>query len=536
MKKTISTSIGGIVFNVEEDAHDKLSAYIDAISASLKTSEGHDEIMADIEARIAEILQQKQAAYKQVVTLAEVDEVIGIMGKPEDFGASTGEAKQQTYSSAGNQYGGSWGRRRIFRDADDKVFAGVCSGLSHHFGVDPIWLRLAFGLSIFIGGFGIILYLILILITPKARTAAEKLEMFGEPVDVNNIRKMMEDEMNHIKHRVKDFSNDMRTGRTGDRAKDFGKDMGDFFSSVGHGVGNLFGTIIKATLTIIGLFIAFIFAILLVAFIVSLTSGVNVIHMEAANGHMMNYNMHSFFDMLSVTGGMRTILMWGILLFLGIPLLAMVIRFGRVAAGRRQPFKWFTITAGILWSISWVLMTIGIASVYSHFSVNDFVRNDVKLNSQSKNMLYVKMDNRVLGENFIQLDSLNVYITDETEFRGNPSLCIEASPDSNYHLVLSKIARGINKEEADNFADGIEYNYTNHDSTLALDPYFSLEMNKGWRKQKLDLSLEVPMNKSIALPEGIDHILCSAMKHRGQRLGGSLWTMTEQGLVAYSKN
>jgi len=535
MKKTISSSIGGIVFNVEEDAHDKLSSYIDAISASLKTSEGHDEIMADIEARIAEILQQKQAAYKQVVTLAEVDEVIGIMGKPEDFGAAPGDTKQQANSAAGNQYG-SWGRRRIFRDADDKVIAGVCSGLSHHFGVDPIWLRLAFGLSMLIGGFGIILYLILVIITPKARTAAEKLEMFGEPVDVNNIRKMMEDEMNHVKHRVKDFGNDFRNGHTGDRAKDFGKDMGDFFNSFGHGLGNLVGGAVKSIFIAIGFFIAILFAILLVAFIASFTSGVNIIHMEAANGHMMNYNLHSFFDMLSVTGGMRAILIWGVLLFIGIPLLAMVVRFGRLAMGRKQPFQWFTVMASILWAAGWICMFIGIMAVYSHFSVNDFTRNDVKLNTQSANMLYVKMDDKGIGENIIQLDSLNVYITDESDFRGNPSLCIEPSIDSNYHLVLTKIARGINKAEADNFADGIDYSYTNRDSTLALDTYFSLEMNKGWRKQRLDLSLEVPVNKSIALPDGIDHILCSALKHKGRHLGGQKWTMTQEGLEPYMKN
>lgn len=130
---------------------------------------------------------------------------------------------------------------------------------------------------------------------------------------------------------------------------------------------------------------------------------------------------------------------------------------------------------------------------------------------------------------------LTYYISEQNEFRGNPSLCIEQSPDSNYHLVMTKIARGANKMEADAFADAIDYNYSNHDSTLVLDPYFSLEMNKGWRKQILDLSLQVPLNKSIALPDGIDHILCSAMHHKGQHIGGEKWTMTSSGLVPYSK-
>jgi phage shock protein PspC (stress-responsive transcriptional regulator) len=534
MKKTISSSIGGIVFNVEEDAHAKLSAYIDAISASLKSSEGHDEIMADIEARIAEILQQKMGSYQQVVTLAEVDEVINVMGKPEEFGAAPGETRQQTKNSEDNRYG-AWGRRRMYRDVDDKVFFGVCSGLSYHFGIDPIWLRLAFGLSIFLGGFGLILYVLLAIITPKARTAAEKLEMMGEPVDVNNIRKVMEEEMEHIKKKVKDFGSDFRSGHSGDRAKEFGKDLGDFFSSIGHGVGNLLGGVIKAIFMFIAIIAAFILMVVLLALVFSLIGGVNVIHMQANNGHMVHYNLHSLLNIFAATGGIKTIFGIGILLFLGIPLLALIVRFGRAALGRKQPFQWFTITASILWAAGWILMFIGIVAVYSHFSVTDFTRNDVKLNTQSVKMLYVKINNDELDEAVVQLDSLNIYINNEGELRQNPSLCIKESPDSNYHLVLTKMARGITKAEADGFANDIDYTYSNHDSTVVLNPYFNIDVNKGWRKQKLDLLLEVPLNKSIAMPEGIDHILCHAMKHKGQHIGGQKWTMTADGLVSCGK-
>ena len=533
MKKTISSSIGGIVFNVEEDAHAKLESYIDAISASLKNSEGHDEIMADIESRIAELLQQKQGSFKQVVTLAEVDEVISVMGKPEDFGAApSGDTKQQASGSAGNQYG-AWGRRRMYRDTDDKIFFGVCSGLAYHFGIDPIWLRLAFGLSIFLGGFGLILYILLAIITPKARTAAEKLEMMGEPVDVNNIRKMMEEDMDHIKKKVKDFGNGFRSGRNSDRAKEFGRDMGDFFSSAGHGVGRLIGGVVKAILVFIGFMLAICLAAILVGFIVSLTSGVNVIHMRSGIGQMQHYSVSNFFDMLSVTGEMRIILIIGIILFLGIPLLALMVRLGRAAIGRRRPFQWFTLTASLLWGISWVLMIIGIAAVSSHFSVSDFTRKDVQLNIQPAKTLYVKMDNMALqGEDVVLLDSLNLYIDEQNEIKQSPPLCIVQSPDTNYHLILVKRARGITKEEANTFADGIDYNYSSHDSILSLDPYFSFEIIRGWRKQRLDLSLEVPLNKSIALPEGIDHVLCYTVrhKHRGQHFGGSTWMMTPEGL------
>ncbi len=530
MKKSISSSIGGIVFNIEEDAHDKLTAYLNAISASLKDSEGHDEIMADIESRIAEILQPKLSSYKQVITLADVDEVVGIMGNPEDFGTASSGTKEQAYSYTGSQYGGVSGRRRVYRDMDDKVIFGVCSGLSHHFDIDPIWLRLAFGLSIFLGGFGFILYFLLAIITPKARTSAEKLEMMGEPVDVNNIRKIIEEDMDHIKKKVKDFGSEIKDGYKRNASKDFGKDMGDFFSSAGHGAGTLFVTVLKGILSVVAIIVGLVFAALLIGLIVSITSGVNVIHIGVGNHVISHYSVGHFLDLLSVTGGMRLVLLTGVFLFLGIPLLAIIMRFARAAAGRRRPYQWFTITASILWAASWILMIIGISATFSHFSVNDFKRDDVKLTVPNK-MLYIKMGDNGGGENIFGMDSLNVYISDEDEFRGNPSLCVEQSPDTNYHLIVTKIARGINKAEADTYIDALDYNFSNRDSTLFLDPYFSLEENRGWRKQKLELSLEVPLNKSIAMPEGVDNILCHPLHHKLKHAGGKKWTMTAEGLV-----
>jgi phage shock protein PspC (stress-responsive transcriptional regulator) len=535
MKKTISTSIGRIVFNVEEDAHDKLAAYLDAIGDSLKGSEGKDEIMADIEARIAEILQQKINNSNQVVTLEEIDEVISIMGKPEDFGAGAGAQNQQTFSSPGNYRYNNY--RRVFRDPDDKVIFGVCSGLSHHFGFDPIWLRLAFGLSFLIWGFGLLLYILLAIIIPKARTTAEKLEMKGEPVDVNTIRKTIEDDLEHLGKRVKDFGEDMRSGKGKDRARQFGQDLGDFFNSTGQGLGLFLGNVVKGILIFVSILIALVLALLILGIVTSLKTGVNFIEINGSNHHALNYSVNNFFSMLSVSGGMRVILIIGIILFLGVPLLGILVRLIRMAAGRKRPVQWFTISAGLLWGISWVFLIIGIASISSHFSVNDFMRSDNKLTIQPPaKMLYVKIDNsRDYIENAAEFDSATVYLNDEGELHQSPSLCIEQSPDTNYHLVETKIARGINKAEADEYAETINYTYVNHDSTLTLVPDFSLDVERGWRKQKLDLTLQVPVNKSVSLPDGVDHILCKAIRKKGQHLGGQKWTMSPTGLVSANR-
>ena len=163
MKKTINISLGRIVFHIEEDAHQKLSAYLDAISSSMQGSEGQAEIMADIEARIAELLQPKVDPLNRSF-ITDVEEVIGIMGNPEEFATGNAETKKNKPINTEEHGRYQYGQRRIFRDTDDKVLGGVCSGLAYHFGIDPIWMRLGFGLSIFLGGFGFVLYMLLLLL------------------------------------------------------------------------------------------------------------------------------------------------------------------------------------------------------------------------------------------------------------------------------------------------------------------------------------------------------------------------------------
>lgn len=532
MKKTVNISIGRIAFTLEEDAHQKLAQYLDDISRSLRSSEGHDEIMADIEARIAELLQQRIKDSQQVVTIAEVDEVISIMGSPETF--STGEEAKKESSSSSYQSSYSYhnyGYKRVFRDPDDKVAAGVCSGLAHHFGIDPLWLRLAFGLSIFIGGFGIIIYFILWIIIPKARTSAEKLEMRGEAADLNNIKRTVEEELEELKKKVNDVKSDFRSGRYRNAGRDFGRRTGDFFSSVGHGVGNVVGSVLRGVLAFVGFILVFIFSVLLIALLVSLFSGINVIHVHSANGHWVHYSVHNLFTMFAITGASKTLLIIGLALFVGVPLLALIVRIGRSVIGVNRRMQGLRIGFFIAWMVGLVFVLFATMQTFGHFSVTGTSNQDVKFNSTAKT-LYVSMPKPSDEDITVKIDSLNFYITDGNVFQGNPSLCIQTSPDSNFHLVLNKYARGISQAEAAESADGINYSFSQHDSVLNLNSLFELERGTGWRKQKLELSLLVPANRAVALPEGIDNIMCSVVHKEHRHLGGHKWLMSSSGLIA----
>ncbi|HRB40509.1 MAG TPA: PspC domain-containing protein, partial [Bacteroidia bacterium] len=145
MNKTVTVNIGGIVFHIEENAYDMLGSYLQAIRNHFTISDGRDEIIQDIESRIAEIFQQNLGTARQVVTADDVNQAIGIMGRPEDFGATEeASANNASASSEQNNQSDHFFRRRLYRDTDDKVIAGVCSGIGHRLGIDAVWMRLLF--------------------------------------------------------------------------------------------------------------------------------------------------------------------------------------------------------------------------------------------------------------------------------------------------------------------------------------------------------------------------------------------------------
>jgi len=206
MKKTVTINLSGIIFHIDEDAHDKLSDYLSKIKSCFSGSEGKDEIMADIEARIAEIFQEKIGKSKEVIAIADVEEVIAVMGKPEDYMEGNGDEGEEKSKTAPDE--GSYRRKRIFRDPDDNVLGGVCSGIAAYFNFDPIWLRIAFAVAFFVFGTGFLLYILLWIVIPEAKTTAEKLEMRGEKVDISNIEKSIKEELEKLKKKFSDLKNE----------------------------------------------------------------------------------------------------------------------------------------------------------------------------------------------------------------------------------------------------------------------------------------------------------------------------------------
>jgi len=200
MKKTLDINIRGIVFHIDEDAYEKLNKYLSEINAHFRSKKSREDIINDIENRVVELFQQKLNDKKQVITLEDVDEVIGVMGHPSDFDQ---DSEEETTTNMGSHHKRS---RRLFRDVDNRMIGGVCSGLGAYTNVDSMWFRIAFVVSVLIGGAGILVYLVLWIITPPAKTVSEKLEMQGDPVTISNIEKAFKEEMSELKDKLDDLT------------------------------------------------------------------------------------------------------------------------------------------------------------------------------------------------------------------------------------------------------------------------------------------------------------------------------------------
>ncbi len=186
MKKTITINLGGMVFHIDEDAYRELERYLKSLEDFYANDPASSEILEDIEARMAELFRERMSSGGEVITREKAGEVIGILGYPEDFLEEDPSAVYERVRHS--RY------RRIYRDPDNRVLGGVCGGLGAYFNVDPVIFRILFVVTVFLGGAGILLYLILWIVIPEARTTAQKLEMRGEPVNVSNIGKKVKEE------------------------------------------------------------------------------------------------------------------------------------------------------------------------------------------------------------------------------------------------------------------------------------------------------------------------------------------------------
>jgi phage shock protein PspC (stress-responsive transcriptional regulator) len=532
MKKTIDINLAGLRFSLDEDAYQRLQAYLRALESQLAQTVGKEEILADIEGRIAELFTVNLNTGKQVINLAEVDAVISTMGAPEDFAGDDAE---------GGRVAGDWqplgaeesNKKRLFRDADDRVVGGVASGLAAYFEVDPVVVRLLWAASIFLGGLGVWLYLIMWVVVPPARTTADRLRMRGEKVNWKNIQKTVEDELNGVADRVDRFARGEKMGRSqgarvaNEIVQTTGQVLVYILKFVAKFIGGLF----------IGLSIAAGIGLTVVTFGRGLTFNGAVIEPE---------QLGTFLDVFAPDGlTSSTIILLILMLLLG-PVVGIFTVGARILFGLPWRHKGLRL-AGLVATIVSVVAVV-VASFWGVRTAHEFEEESIVTENQTLPdgrtnwrvvTHFAPIDEAEARLHFDDEESDGEWIFTQNQLYTNlVDFTVESASGSQAYLVVERIAHGASGRVARERAQKIDYKLdARPDGTLDLNALVGIDRADKFRGQRVKVTLYLPVGHTVYLDPSTMDVLDDVPNLENtydHDMVGLTWTMTEGGLTQFS--
>ncbi|HEY0272894.1 MAG TPA: PspC domain-containing protein [Chitinophaga sp.] len=481
MKKIININLSARLIPIEDSAYEILRQYLDSLRRHFSKEEGAEEIQSDIESRIAELFQDKLKNGAHCITDEDVQAVIASIGRPEQLEGnedSNGQAVPPADSLTGRRP-----RKRLYRDPDSKVLGGVCGGLGSYFNIDPVIFRIIFAL-LAIGGFGtgVLVYFILWVATPEANTAAEKLEMRGERVDLNNIKTTIQEEINQIKGNV---------GKVGDDIKNFTTGRG---SQVGNGIERFFHSLVDVmgkTLVLVTKGIFFFLAVVILFCLI-----IAAVAIAASSAAIFP------FKEVMLEPGLQTALLWpSFALLLGIPIVALVIFIVRKITGIKQSNRFVGASLGILWIIG-VVCAISLAvSIVKGFRAFDREKENITLKMPSNGKLIVKQQGWQDDENMhfmmgdLVVDEDTVVLQDAVDVR------TESSHTGNFEVEVQRSSRGRSMSEARRLAQEIALDIRQDDSILYVPRDITIPRGSHFRAQEVKVIIRVPEGKNVDLQD-----------------------------------
>jgi len=488
MKKTLTINLGGVVFHIDEDAYLLLNHYLEILKKHFSRQEGFQEILNDIESRIAEILGEKRPETKQVITIEDVNGVIATMGQPVEID------QEESPEMKNDQSGQGKADKRFFRNPDEKVIAGVCSGIAAYFHLDPVWVRLIFLIFLVAGGSGVLIYLVLWAVIPEAKKTSDKLEMRGEKINISNIEKSIREEMTELGTRLGSMASE--SAATIKRA---GAGSGSVFEIIGKGIAEILRFTWKCMLILTGIILILFglgMLLALVAYTLGWTGGIYTDNEFTVLGFPQMARL--FIGCNMPVGYLQVI----IFVVIGIPLfmifyngLRMVFRFDRV---RHLGLTLFNIWVVGLFFLAWSGMRI-----YNLYKFNAEKQMEIALEKPSCDTLYVSLMADDPGMKYLEyeqnilVDDLKAVITDEHDLCIVPKINIEESEDSLFSITEVNHARGKSRIEAHQHLANLRFQSATSGSTLKISPFVRLPKEECWRGQMVSLIIRVPRGKFI---------------------------------------
>ena len=484
MNKTVNINLGGMFFHIDEDAYQKLSKYFDAIKRQLSDSDGKDEIMSDIEYRISELFSEKLKSDKQVISMKDLDEVIAIMGEPQDYRLDENEQSENSQSSQNQNYGKT---KKLYRDMDDHILGGVLSGLGHYFGIDKVWLRIIALCLFFFYGTGVLIYIILWIVMPEAKTTSEKLEMKGEAVNISSIEKKVREEFNNFSQKVNDIDYQKFGNKVNQGAEKVGNSISNFFLG-------FFGIIGK----IIGVFII-IFAVgALVSLIIALVTLGTTQYFQ-----LPWLGISEAFNYSEVPVWVLGILF---LLAIGIPFVAFLMLGFRILIPNSKPSgNIFKYSMFGIWIISVIALIIVGVRQATEIAFDGNVSEQQVINIQPTDTLFINLQSNKKYESHKYSEFRLVLDENDKEiiFSSYVNYYIQKTKETQPYVIINKMAEGNSLINAKKRAEQIKYNFQINGNKLVLDDYLLTEIKSKYRNQNVKIEIYIPEKQIFHIDENV---------------------------------
>ncbi len=611
MNKVININFQGRILPIEELAYETLKQYIESLRVYFANEDGRDEIINDIECRIAELCEERLKKGTVCIAVGDIDLIIASIGRPADFEAQDGfEATSSQSQQSTNQHndqnnyqntsGSNYSNfdssnnrpKRLYRDEQNKVLGGVCSGIANYFGIEPLVVRILWffliGVNILgylilwiavpstsikvvggvrkrlfrdidnkvIGGvaaglskyFGIqvwivrilflipfirfvvnyrrhmhlwqfwdapdfpnllditfspgavFVYIVLWLVLPEAKTSADKLEMVGEKVDLNSIKNTIQNDMEGFSKRAQSWGSDLYNRNKGKNHSNEANKSNiegtattnneDAYSATEKRKGLLYYIGRMITICIKG-FVYFILAIVGISLLAALF-GLGVA--ATALLPLKNFLIEDGAQTWSVIGA--------ILLFVWVPIIAIVTAVIRKIAGFKKANIWVRSSFWALWILGWVMLFYFGSSLGNSFS-----RHNVPT-EQSIALTHPKIDYleitavpkmKYYESHWFHVTPFEAYSDDDTVYVRNLRIRIVQSLNDSFQVRIVKLSNGKTVQNANDLANKINFQLTQQDSLVYLDKGIGINRKDKFRNQHIIMTIAVPIGKRIKI-------------------------------------
>src|SRR5690554_3854881 len=479
MNKTVSINLAGTFFHIDEDAFAKLKHNLNAIRKSLKDTQESEEIMQDIETRIAELFSEKIKSDTLVISLRELDEVIAVMGQPEDYEVDEEMFEDSSESESHYQSRANASHKQLFRDIDNKYVGGVSSGLGHYLGIDAVWIRLIWVLLVVAGlGSPVLVYILLWILVPPALTTSEKLKMTGKPINISNIERKFREGFDNVADRVKNV------------------DYDKYGNKIKTGASSFFDNLLEAAKTLLKAFAKLIGLIIIIVTLTTLISLVISLFTFGSMDIWGNYEMTEYITLMDSSNAPVWLIATLILFAVGIPFfLLFVLGLKLLISNLKSMGSTIKILLVVLWVLSIIgLLIIGIRqATETAYSGNFIEEKPLNIHRGDTLLLTMKADNQ-FGYDIGRSSKPEIKFQNENErviYLKDIRVDVKSTFNSIGKIIIEKKA------------EAIEYNYSFQNNRLNLNSFFLTAPKNKYRDQKVKITIYMPEDAILSADENV---------------------------------